>query len=552
MTKQDIFSLINMNDYNNALEVILETKDFSEDVKNLLLSMLYKIENAYEDYETIKINVQTKKQYIRELLNIINNCNEIILAKPNSKENEMLKKENVFCLVDESKEKIISYQNEEMMLQAISKIKPKQIIIKPQYELYEKALKELFNKGFVSNNVEVIRDFNGWSWDINEKQIEDIVYNLIYQNMLIIFGNKFINCILENCMEENVEEHEIPNNEIIRSKYFQIAGDEEDKQIDYIQEMENILKEKYGEELEERLKEDFKKVILIMISNRNEEERRKIKKIKRENETLLGKMKNKEEYLEEITSRKKELTIQIKNIDNIINDNKLLKEEYEKINKTLSNKEKIFSPSQFANRLITKRKEILKEIDNINKIMIPKEFVKLKEEKEKKKEFFSIWNVEESNKIDEKIFVEQLQNSFLECLKIEIQKSDDKKQIIQLIYNLRYYELLPFDNKKIYENEKLQENIKIVEQELIKKACNEKILTRLSQDDNVNYKILKNIFVSKIVNLDNIIIVLNYNKGILTVGFYDGNIIENTVEIKIEEKTELAVRLNKKIKIFGK
>ena len=51
---KDIFSKINLKDYNNVLEKILENKNFSEDVKNLLLSMFYKIENAYEEYITVK------------------------------------------------------------------------------------------------------------------------------------------------------------------------------------------------------------------------------------------------------------------------------------------------------------------------------------------------------------------------------------------------------------------------------------------------------------------------------------------------------------------
>ena len=38
----NIFSKISSNEYNNRLEQILETKPFDEEVKNLLLSMLYK------------------------------------------------------------------------------------------------------------------------------------------------------------------------------------------------------------------------------------------------------------------------------------------------------------------------------------------------------------------------------------------------------------------------------------------------------------------------------------------------------------------------------
>ena len=40
--KEEFFS--KFKDYNKELEKILETKDFSEDTKNLLLSMFYKLE----------------------------------------------------------------------------------------------------------------------------------------------------------------------------------------------------------------------------------------------------------------------------------------------------------------------------------------------------------------------------------------------------------------------------------------------------------------------------------------------------------------------------
>ena len=50
MEKNKLLAKLKIRDYNNELEKILENKLFSYDVKNLLLSMLYKIENAYKDY----------------------------------------------------------------------------------------------------------------------------------------------------------------------------------------------------------------------------------------------------------------------------------------------------------------------------------------------------------------------------------------------------------------------------------------------------------------------------------------------------------------------
>ena len=44
MPKEKIFSKLKYKDYNNMLEQVLEKKDFSSTGKNLILSVLYKME----------------------------------------------------------------------------------------------------------------------------------------------------------------------------------------------------------------------------------------------------------------------------------------------------------------------------------------------------------------------------------------------------------------------------------------------------------------------------------------------------------------------------
>ena len=41
--------------------------------------------------------------------------------------------------------------------------------------------------------VEPLRDFNGYSWTTIPREIESIEHNLIYQNLIILVGNKFLN-----------------------------------------------------------------------------------------------------------------------------------------------------------------------------------------------------------------------------------------------------------------------------------------------------------------------------------------------------------------------
>lgn len=63
--KEKIIGKIVKKNYNNELEEVLEKKLFDEHAKNLLLSILYKIEAGYEDYEKVKMDISKKDEYIK-------------------------------------------------------------------------------------------------------------------------------------------------------------------------------------------------------------------------------------------------------------------------------------------------------------------------------------------------------------------------------------------------------------------------------------------------------------------------------------------------------
>ena len=66
MIKNKLFSKLNIKDYNNQLEKVLENKVYSLNTKNLLLNMFYEIENSYADYEEAKRQVPLKESEIRK------------------------------------------------------------------------------------------------------------------------------------------------------------------------------------------------------------------------------------------------------------------------------------------------------------------------------------------------------------------------------------------------------------------------------------------------------------------------------------------------------
>lgn len=555
MAKEDIFSKISFKDYNNMLENVLEQKDFSEDVKNLLLSMLYKIENAYEDYKTVKVNVNSKKYFLLQIINIIKeNCNEIQLVKSLSEESKILEDNNINYLVAKEEGKIISYENERSILEALIDLKQNKIELDKKYEIFSEGFKEILTIGNIMNTAEVIRDFNGWSWDITPTQIINKNINIIYQNLLILLGNNFLQKWITG-KEIEEEEIEIPNNEILRSKYnssFGLTREEvkENQFVDYIENMQEILVKKYGEENANNFMTQLIKVAIAVECNKSKKQKNIIIKKEKEIQEKLDQIQDNIKYIENLSNAKKNITIQIKQIDNILNDEKLLKEEYERRNAFLENKDKIFSVSHLKIMLEKERENAVKKIKEYNKQMEPKEFIKIKGELENQKQFFEDIGISKEERVDEEKQISNLQKYFLNCFKEKIEKAESKKELIDLVYELRYYEQLPYKNEAIFNEIKNKDLLENIEEKLINKACAQKCLVMFSKEISLNKKILENQFKTKIINLENTVYILKYQKGILKVEIYDTNIEESIIEIPILKKVELEVRLNKKIKIW--
>ena len=94
-----------VSDFNKELEEVLEKKDFDVTVKNLLLSMLYKLENAYKDYSKVKVKVKEKDGIISEIIYIISEyCDKIDLVTPKTVESKELEAENKKYIIDIKKD----------------------------------------------------------------------------------------------------------------------------------------------------------------------------------------------------------------------------------------------------------------------------------------------------------------------------------------------------------------------------------------------------------------------------------------------------------------
>ena len=482
---------IDIKDYNNELEKILENKLFSFDVKNLLLSMLYKIENAYKDYETVKVETLSKKEYMENLLRIIDEkVLKIFLVKPRTNEAEELEEKNIIYKVDKNNGAIVCFQNEMAILAALLELDESDTEINIAYEYVKEPVNKMINQGQLDSKIEVIRDFNGWSWNIETREIKDIEYNFLYQNLILSDGINF--------KDKDKQFFEIIMNNAIR-KYISFESNKE-----------------YKEQLEE---------------TRN---------IKQERLKLL---EDKKEFLNTITEEKKNYTKQIERIDKITNDNELLKKEYYARNEKLPNKEKIFSVSYLVGILDKERVELLEKINEANKMILPKEFIEQKQKIKNETEFL--------NTILEKIKKEdiiEICEKFLAKAKLKIEKinEENKDELTKWIYKIRYYRYIPInENECIKDIKELDEIFEKLIKQIIKKAQKIKLWDIFSEDFDLTYQILKEVFDTKIINLETINLSVKYENKVLYIEYYDDTVIESTKKIDIDN-----VRIKKKVKLF--
>ena len=218
-----MFKKIIKKDKNEELERILDEKQIDEQARNLLQGILYKIEVSYKDYKRAKAIEQTEEQYIDNLIiNIKKKCNKIKVIKV-SQELEKRLKEKKFIV---GEEEIISYPIEEKLLYAIEKKSNNEKILNNKYGEATIAVSDFINLGKNIDRLEVLRDFNGWSWTTVKKEIENIDANLIYQTLQILFGKEF----MDNWVQDK------------------------DGIVDYFEVMSNEGKH-YGKQTIERLKE---------------------------------------------------------------------------------------------------------------------------------------------------------------------------------------------------------------------------------------------------------------------------------------------------------
>ncbi len=514
MKKEKIFSKFNTRTFNNELEEVLSHKPFSEDVKSNLLSMIYKIEESYDDYEIVKREVEEKKSFLEKILKSIKQyCDSIQIIMPNETNGQKY-------VIDYKNGAIKTIPNNNWMLYSIIKIMKKNINYKNELDVIEKKpLYDMLFEGYSINYAEVVRDFNGWSWVTSIEEIENINANLIYQNLLLLL-----------------------NNEIIKSYMQNIIKNEDD----FAQKLENKLKQKYKYETIQKMINILKRISIIKISNSNREYKKIVLDIKQKKQEELNLMENKREFLKEISNIKKANREKILELDKIINDKELLKNEYKLRNSILKNNEKIFSMNYLVEILKEERNKILDKISEINLFMEPKVYI---ERKEEIKSIIDMIKINEKTHTTNNENIIEMQKLFIECFIQKIDKCLEKDDIINALYEVRYYiNLLYKENKYIKDIQKLKPYVKKLEEAIVEKVLKFNLIFNFSDGNELDKNILMCILNTRIIDLQTIYIKIKKEKEELKIEIYDEeNELNTTQTISMNYEN---IKLNKKIKLF--
>ena len=474
-------------DYNEQLADIIETKGFSEEAENLLLSMMYKIGDCYDNYKMVRREAPTQEEFTAKIVSdVANNCEKIDIAVPGSQLEKKLQQEKCTILMKEnknSKEKtVISLPNEKTLLYGISKVSLPFVPNNGSNE--ELAIITTINIGRCIANAEVLRDFNGWTWSINEREIESSECNIVYTFLSFLLGYEFFNDFT-------------------------------------VEKLRNAITPELFNEL-------LKVSVQFYMSYDKTKNEQIIKKIADDKKTL-ERMRNQERYVVEATEEKKEKIAEIRKIDNVLNNPQVLRNQYFAYNSNKPDNQKIFSISHYAEMLQQQRAKLMSDINEINERQNPTEFLRIRDNLQYEIKFY-----------EEKTDITKFQKVFLRDFETKIDNLQDKREIVNAIYEVRYLKYLP--------NCKMKMNS--IEEKLLKKALDYEVLVPVADNNIFDIRILKGIFNSQAICIEKLGIRISANENKLIVELFDGDVMDNRYEVLLPEGSIVEVKRTKIMRIF--
>jgi len=501
-----------LKDYNIELEEILDNKYFSSNIKNLLLSMIYKLETSYVDYYAVKRCVRSKEDFLNEIVETIRlYCDNVKTVEPDSNQAKLLINHNVKAVTNEKERSILAYPTELSFLYAISEISPKYFYMEEEF-LLKKAFQNTLVNGYNMNNTEILSDFNGWAWDKTFDNGFNYIDNLVYQNLLVILGEKFL-------------------------YEWRVYGS---TRRDFLKEAKEYIKKFTGND------KYLKSLYKVLYFNCSENERKIIHEgIKLQNKKLKN-MDDKIKFIEDAKNKKIKLTKKIEKIDIILSSKKNTEKEFIKVNSKLADEKKIKTLKKYVQVLEKEREKYRREILELSDILKPSNYLS---KKQKLQEMCSIYNF--TGNLEQSIL--EFQKEFLHFLDKKLSKITTRDEIIDMVYQIRYYRTLKISKDlKIIDIEEIDNLIDKLLKKAITALCKLGAIKIISMDINLNFEIIKYALDTKIIDLEQIKLSFDIDGESLIIKVYDKEVFEKQgrKKVQITSKT-LEVKTKRKIKLFN-
>ena len=323
-------------------------------------------------------------------------------------------------------------------------------------------------------------------------------------------------------------------------EYYSFVGWCEDKDgiIDHLELFQEEVTEKYGENVAEKLKGLLIEIAITNTVRKNKQFAQYLSDKINEIEKEIEKYENTGQRIEQIIENKKLLLKELNKVEQILGQKAKLKKEYEKINEDETIEQKIFNINVLKKQLTIKKQQLLEQIGKSNEMLNPSKYLEEKNKLIEKRERLQL--VEKTQKEVEKNLIEFIEN-FLKCFEKLIDITNDEEEIVRLIYQFRYFMLLPFNlEKSVKDIKKVEKKITNAEKKLVQKAIKKKVISDVPEE------IMKRVFETRIIILEDLFYKITKKEEKQYVQIFDENISEEKFEIKPIEKA----KLNKKIKIF--
>ena len=206
----------------------------------------------------------------------------------------------------------------------------------------------------------------------------------------------------------------------------------------------------------------------------------------------------------------------------------------------MPNEKKIFSISHYEEMLQKERNELIEEIEKSNKYQNPIEFVKIKSELEEKINYYENLEI---------LDIQKLQEIFLCEFKKKIEKEELSEKVMDYLYEIRYLKYLPLTSKTLMKDKM---NFEDIESVVIQKGMETNLITPISNNKDTDYALLKSLFETKNIKLEDLSLRLEVKDGKLISEIYDGDMLDSTNYINLQKGSSVQIRKTKKVKIFTK